>query len=58
METEAQQMCTEIINWIQTVLQGQELAALQREISAAQVSGDQALLMELVARKQELVKKI
>ncbi|HEB50339.1 MAG TPA: DNA primase [Desulfobulbus sp.] len=54
---QAQSMCEELITWIRLFRQRKSSRDLLRRISEAQQSGDTALLMELLRRRQEEERK-
>lgn len=50
------QMCDEMLQWLQAEQNRKDGATLQEQIQQAQVSGDETLLMELIAQKQKMTK--
>ena len=55
-EQQARQMCDEILQWLHGEMRQKDGAGLQEQINEAQKSGDAELVMELLARKQEMGK--
>ena len=56
-EPEGQELCDELLVWLESVRLQQHQANLQKQINAAQQAGDTRLLLELVRKKQEIVAK-
>lgn len=56
-EMQGRELCDELLNWLNSVRRQQDGAVLQKQINEAQQSGDTELMMELLRKKQELVKK-
>ncbi len=56
-EKHVRRMCDEMLLWLHMEQRRHDGAALQQQINQAQASGDEALLMELLAKKQEMAKK-
>ncbi|MDW7772895.1 MAG: DNA primase [Desulfobulbaceae bacterium] len=55
-EGHTRRLCDEMLAWLREEQYRREVAALQKQIMQAQASGDEALLMELLTRKQKMGK--
>ncbi len=56
-EMQGRELCDELLAWLKSVGRQQDGAILQKLINEAQHSGDTELLMELLRKKQEVIKK-
>ena len=56
-ELKGRELCDELLAWLKTVQRRQDGADLQEQISEAQQAGDTELLLELLRKKQEVIKK-
>ncbi|MDH3329206.1 MAG: DNA primase [Desulfobulbaceae bacterium] len=56
-EQHVRQMCDEMLSWLHMEQNRKDGASLQEQIQQAQLSGDEALLMDLLAEKQNMAKK-
>jgi DNA primase len=56
-EEYARRMCDEMLLWMEKEQNRRDGAGLQKQIRRAQASGDEALLMDLLAKKQKIGKK-
>jgi len=56
-EMQGRKLCDELLNWLNAVRRQQEGAVLQKQINEAQQSGDTEQMMELLRKKQALIKK-
>jgi DNA primase len=56
-EMQGRELCNELLNWLESVRTQQNGAVLQKQINEAQQSGNTELMMELLRKKQELLKK-
>jgi DNA primase len=56
-EQHVRQMCDEMLSWLHMEQNRKDGASLQEQIQQAQLSGDEALLMDLLAEKQNIAKK-